>query len=248
MQALALAKPTLSLEQLAAKFGRSTERYKRLLRRSYLSLGTVTAVIEGRQPERLTNRFLQNLDGLPASWSEQEQLLLHQSATTYSGSRHANAALEKRAPDLASMIACGLSLGSWCPYAGQRTAQNCRSSHHSPDIISMNHRYLVGGDAGSAPLTTPPAFPFFCEFTGKLRFSEHPFSRLRSEFWQIPAISWSEFPTQRTGDVNPPNSESRPTERSMLHRLAGMLQTPATNFGVRSTNRPGGRPRHPHGH
>lgn len=29
-----------------------------------------------RQPARLTNRFLQNLDGLPHSWGEQEQLLL----------------------------------------------------------------------------------------------------------------------------------------------------------------------------
>jgi DNA invertase Pin-like site-specific DNA recombinase len=75
-QALAIAKPKLTLQQLAAKFGRSPERYKRLLRLSYLSPRIVTTVLEGTQPERLTNRFLQNLDGLPLSWPEQEQRLL----------------------------------------------------------------------------------------------------------------------------------------------------------------------------
>jgi site-specific DNA recombinase len=75
-QALALAKPKLSLDQLAAKFGRSPERFKRLLRLSYLSPAIVARALEGTQPDRLTNRFLQHLDGLPLSWSEQEQLLL----------------------------------------------------------------------------------------------------------------------------------------------------------------------------
>jgi len=75
-QALALAKPRLSLEQLANRFGRSAERYKRLLRLSYLSPVIVTAIIQVRQPPGLTNRFLQNLNGLPLNWTEQEQLLL----------------------------------------------------------------------------------------------------------------------------------------------------------------------------
>lgn len=75
-QAFALARPKLSLEQLATKFGRSPERFKRLLRLSYLSPAIAASVLEGTQPDRLTNRFLQNLDGLPLSWSEQEQLLL----------------------------------------------------------------------------------------------------------------------------------------------------------------------------
>src|SRR5437868_14479414 len=44
-QALALAKPLLSLEQLARTFGRSTERYKRLLRLSYLSPKFIQAVV-----------------------------------------------------------------------------------------------------------------------------------------------------------------------------------------------------------
>jgi DNA invertase Pin-like site-specific DNA recombinase len=76
-QALALAKPNFSLEQLARTFGRSTERYKRLLRLSYLSPTFIEAVLEGRQPGRVTNRFLQNLDGIPLSWIAQEDLLLH---------------------------------------------------------------------------------------------------------------------------------------------------------------------------
>ena len=75
-QALALTKPNLSLEQLASTFGRSTERYKRLLRLSYLSPKFIQAVVDGKQPARVTNRFLQNLDGLPLSWFAQEDLLL----------------------------------------------------------------------------------------------------------------------------------------------------------------------------
>ena len=75
-RALALAKPRLSIDQLATMFGRSTERFKRLLRLSYLSPAIVTAIVEARQPAHLTNRFLQHLNGLPSLWSEQEQLLL----------------------------------------------------------------------------------------------------------------------------------------------------------------------------
>jgi hypothetical protein len=75
-QTLALAKPKLSLDQLAKLFGRSAERYKRLLRLSYLSPKLVQAIINGEQPARITNRFLQNLDGIPLSWTDQEELLL----------------------------------------------------------------------------------------------------------------------------------------------------------------------------
>ena len=75
-RALASSKPKLTLDQLAAKFGRSAERYKRLLRLSYLSPNIVGAIIAGEQPAQMTNRFLQNLDGLPLSWAEQDALLL----------------------------------------------------------------------------------------------------------------------------------------------------------------------------
>jgi len=75
-QALALAKPKLSLNALAAKFGRSPERFKRLIRLSYLSSKIVTAILRGQQPKQLNSRSLQHLDGLPLAWSEQETLLL----------------------------------------------------------------------------------------------------------------------------------------------------------------------------
>ena len=75
-KALAFAKPKLTLDELALKFSRSTERYKRLLRLSYLSPTVIDAIIASREPPHLTNRFLQNLDGLPISWVDQDRLLL----------------------------------------------------------------------------------------------------------------------------------------------------------------------------
>ena len=75
-RAMVESKPNFDLVRLAKLFGRSTERFKRLLRLSYLSPMLVEAIIAGRQPARMTNRFLQNLDGLPLGWAEQEALLL----------------------------------------------------------------------------------------------------------------------------------------------------------------------------
>ena len=75
-QALAMSKPNYTLDRLAKLFGRSTERYKRLLRLSYLSPSIVSAIVNGKQPAHLTGRFLQNLDGLPLSWTEQDALLI----------------------------------------------------------------------------------------------------------------------------------------------------------------------------
>ena len=75
-QALAMAKPNFTLERLAKLFGRSTERYKRLLRLSYLSPTIISSIVGGEQPAHLTGSFLQNLDGLPMSWANQETLLL----------------------------------------------------------------------------------------------------------------------------------------------------------------------------
>ncbi len=73
---LALAKPKLSLNSLATKFGRSPERFKRLIRLSYLSPSIVAAILRGEQPAHLTSRALQHLDGLPLAWSDQEAMLL----------------------------------------------------------------------------------------------------------------------------------------------------------------------------
>ncbi len=75
-RALAMSKPNFTLARLAKLFGRSTERYKRLLRLSYLSPSIVTAIVNGVQPGHLTGQVLQNLDGLPLSWTEQDALLL----------------------------------------------------------------------------------------------------------------------------------------------------------------------------
>jgi len=47
-----------------------------LLRLSYLSPAVVNAIIASRPQPHLTNRFLQNLDGLPLNWAAQDQLLL----------------------------------------------------------------------------------------------------------------------------------------------------------------------------
>lgn len=76
VKSLALSTPRLDIAKLALRFGRSTERTKRLLRLASLSTTIVTAILESQAPSRLTNRFLQNLDGLPLSWAEQERLLL----------------------------------------------------------------------------------------------------------------------------------------------------------------------------
>ncbi|WP_114226775.1 MULTISPECIES: recombinase family protein [Sphingomonas] len=75
-QALALAKPQLTLAELATKFGRSTERFKRLIRLSYLSPKIVTLILTGDQRSQLSSKTLQKVDGLPLCWSQQETLLL----------------------------------------------------------------------------------------------------------------------------------------------------------------------------
>lgn len=77
LRVLAMSKPGLDLIQLAEAAGRSSERTKRLLRLSYLSPKIVEAILAGKQPANVPNRFLQNLDRLPLAWSEQEQLLLN---------------------------------------------------------------------------------------------------------------------------------------------------------------------------
>ncbi len=71
-QALAMAKSNFTLERLAKLFGRSTERYKRLLRVSYLSPTIVSTLVSDEQLAHLTGKYLQQLDGLPLSWAEQE--------------------------------------------------------------------------------------------------------------------------------------------------------------------------------
>lgn len=75
-RALAMSKPHLPIVQLASKFGLSPDRYKRLVRLSYLSPSIVTALLENRAPAHLTIASLRQLDGLPLYWPEQDQMLL----------------------------------------------------------------------------------------------------------------------------------------------------------------------------
>jgi hypothetical protein len=75
-QELALAKPKLSLAELAIRFGRSPDRFKRLLRLSYLSPTIVIALLQGSAPDDLHAARLRQLDRLPLAWAEQEGLLL----------------------------------------------------------------------------------------------------------------------------------------------------------------------------
>ena len=64
-QALALAKPNFSLERLANMFGRSTERYKRLLRLRYLLPKIVKTIVEGQTTADFTRRYHTNPDATP---------------------------------------------------------------------------------------------------------------------------------------------------------------------------------------
>jgi hypothetical protein len=72
----ALKRPTVPLDRLAAEFGRSAERFKRLVRLSYLSPAIVEQILSGDQPPELTSVRLQNLDGLPRCWVKQHEMLL----------------------------------------------------------------------------------------------------------------------------------------------------------------------------
>jgi len=73
---LALDKPQLSLHDLASRFGRSPDRFKRLLRLSYLSPAVITALLQARSPRHLTAAVLRQLDRVSLSWAEQENTLL----------------------------------------------------------------------------------------------------------------------------------------------------------------------------
>jgi hypothetical protein len=63
-----------SLNHLARRESRCRKQLARLLRVSWLSPRIVESIMEGRQPERVTRRWLLEV-GLPTDWSEQEQLL-----------------------------------------------------------------------------------------------------------------------------------------------------------------------------
>jgi hypothetical protein len=60
-QALALAKPKLTLDQLAKTFGRSSKRFKRLLRLSYPSQGSFKPLPMDNNPVTSRTAFSRTL-------------------------------------------------------------------------------------------------------------------------------------------------------------------------------------------
>ena len=70
---MVLPAPDRSLREIAAEQGSCRHRIAKLIRLSWLSPEIATAIVEGRQPRRLTARRL--LDGeMPIEWSAQEDM------------------------------------------------------------------------------------------------------------------------------------------------------------------------------
>lgn len=72
--ALMMRTPGTSLNIIAKRNNRCRKQMARLLKVSWLSPRIVEAILEGRQPARLTRKWLLEVD-LPLDWSEQERLL-----------------------------------------------------------------------------------------------------------------------------------------------------------------------------
>lgn len=73
VQALVLATPELSLNQLATRIGRCRKTMAKLLRVSWLSPDLVEAIAEGSQPRSMTRARLLDPE-LPIDWAEQKAL------------------------------------------------------------------------------------------------------------------------------------------------------------------------------
>jgi site-specific DNA recombinase len=71
---LVMSSTGTSLNHIARRESRCRKQLARLLRVSWLSPRIVEAILEGRQPARVTRKWLLEVD-LPTDWSEQEQLL-----------------------------------------------------------------------------------------------------------------------------------------------------------------------------
>ncbi len=74
MQALVSSEPELALHRLAKREGRCRKQMAKLLRVTWLSPRIVEAILEGRQPQRLTRKLLMNCE-LPNDWKEQAAML-----------------------------------------------------------------------------------------------------------------------------------------------------------------------------
>jgi DNA invertase Pin-like site-specific DNA recombinase len=73
-QELVMGSAGTSLNHIARRENRCRKRMARLLRVSWLSPRLVETILEGRQPARLSRKWLLQVD-LPIDWSEQERLL-----------------------------------------------------------------------------------------------------------------------------------------------------------------------------
>jgi hypothetical protein len=73
-RALELANPDQSIASIAQSEGRCSARLTKLVALSCLARDIVTAIVEGRQPERLTANRLMDM-ALPLSWTEQRAAL-----------------------------------------------------------------------------------------------------------------------------------------------------------------------------
>jgi len=74
VQALVVASPHLSLNQLAKSIGRCRKQMAKLLSVSWLSPRIVDAIIDGVQPRSINRTRLLETE-LPVAWAEQEVLL-----------------------------------------------------------------------------------------------------------------------------------------------------------------------------
>jgi site-specific DNA recombinase len=74
-QQLALRYPDKPAAELASIAGRSTGRFKRLLRLSYLAPSIFANIVVGREPEAMKGAGVHKVTGVPLSWAEQEERL-----------------------------------------------------------------------------------------------------------------------------------------------------------------------------
>jgi hypothetical protein len=73
VRAMVMASPWISLNRLAERETKCRKQLARLLKLNWLSPRVVEAIIDGKQPPRLTRKWLLEAT-LPADWSEQEKL------------------------------------------------------------------------------------------------------------------------------------------------------------------------------
>ena len=75
VRARLLQDPSLTLREIAAEEGVVSSYVSRLVRLAFLAPDIVTAVLNGRQPPRLTANLLMDDTRLPLDWRAQRELL-----------------------------------------------------------------------------------------------------------------------------------------------------------------------------